>query len=367
MKARFQSADMNLDSLLDTVTNVVGILVLVFVLVTLNMQKTVERIREEDPSQFGVTEQMLTEMQQQAIQQHEDLKELQVRTFGLDVQVQQDQATLEQQRQLLQDLPNVPEVEPVDLQKLKQQVEQRKRQQEQLQEELAKLDREIADVEGELGETPEMSAPPPQIVRLPNPRPAPKDAREIRFICREGRILVFDPEQLRDRVKKRVEYLLRPMLAKAGADGEIDCQRLVDAYNKEAVGDQEFRGRLVIENFNLVLIYEHRGVGETSDRLRLPSSRFQAAVRRMSTDKNYARFLVWPDSFDVYVNARAVCDERGVLAGWEPYTEDYEWKMPLGVKVQCQGKPKPKPVAPTPPSSEKPKPPPPPLPSDTID
>ena len=47
MKSRSDATEVNLDSLLDTVTNVVGILVLVLVLLTLNIQKTVERIREE--------------------------------------------------------------------------------------------------------------------------------------------------------------------------------------------------------------------------------------------------------------------------------------------------------------------------------
>ncbi|NQT17978.1 MAG: hypothetical protein HQ582_34825, partial [Planctomycetes bacterium] len=120
----------------------------------------------------------------------------------------------------------------------------------------------------------------------------------------------------------------------------------------------------MIQNYRLVLIYEHKGAGETPERLRGSSSRFQATVRRMGTQNNYARFLVWPDSFDVYVEARSICDERGVLAGWQPCTEDYEWKITLGIKVTCQGKPKPKPKPP-PDKSAPPKPaapPPPPLP-----
>lgn len=370
MKARSAPTELNLDSLMDTVTNVVGILVLVLVLVTLNIQKTVDRIREEDPSQFGVDEQMLTEIQQRAQEQREDIKELQIEVFGLDVRLEQDQQQIQDQQQQLEQLRrDMPEVKPqVDLQELQKLVEQRRQREQELQEQLVKIDEEIAAVQAELGQTPEMAAPPPKIVRLPNPREAPKGAQAILFFCREGRVLVFDPEQLRERVKKRVEFLMRPLLAKAGASGEIDCQKLVETYNKEALSDPEFRSRLVVENFNLVLVYEYRGGGETTDRLRNPSSRFQAAIRRLDPQKYYARFLVWPDSFDVYVEARALCDERGVLAGWEPNTEDFEWKISLGIKVDCLGKPKPPPPKPSPPQPDGPRPPPPPpLPSDVVD
>lgn len=370
MKARSAPTELNLDSLMDTVTNVVGILVLVLVLVTLNIQKTVDRIREEDPSQFGVDEAMLAEIQQRAQQQREEIKELQIEVFGLDVRLEQDQQAIqERQRELEQLRRDVPEAKPqVDLQELQKLVDQRKKKEQELQEQLVEIDEQIASIQAQLGQTPEMAAPPPTIVRLPNPREAPKGAQPILFFCREGRVLVFDPEQLRERVKKRVEFLMRPLLAKAGASGEIDCQKLVETYNKDALSDQEFRSRLVVENFNLVLVYEHRGGGETTDRLRNPSSRFQGAIRRMDPQKYYARFLVWPDSFDVYVEARALCDERGVLAGWEPNTEDFEWKIALGIKVDCLGKPKPPPPKPAPPQPDGPRPPPPPpLPSDVVD
>lgn len=371
MKSRAEATDLNLDSLMDTITNVVGILVLILVMVTLNIKKAVDRIREEDPSQFGVSEEMLAEIQEQAQQQRDTVQELQIRAFGMDAQLEQDRTEIEKQQKQLEELRrDMPQVKPEtpsvkDVQKL---VDERKKKQEELQEQLAKIDADLQAVKAELGKTPEMAAPAPKIVRLPNPRDAPKGTQPILFICQEGRLMFFDPDELKERVKKRVQFLLRPLLAKAGAGGEIDCEKLVATYNKEALSDQEFRTRLVVENFNLVLIYEHRGAGETPERLRNPSSRFQSVVRRMDPQKNYARFLVWPDSFDVYVEARNVCDERGVLAGWEPYTEKYQWKTPLGITVSCQGKPKPPPQpAAAKPDGKPPAPPPPPLPNDAVD
>ncbi|NLF67437.1 MAG: hypothetical protein GX575_00135 [Candidatus Anammoximicrobium sp.] len=371
MKSRAEATELNLDSLMDTVTNVVGILVLILVMVTLNIKKAVDRIREEDPSQFGVTEAMLAEIQQQAQDQQVTIQELKIRAFGLDAQLEQDRTEIREQQRQVEELRRIvpPDKPKADLLKeVRKQVEERKKKQEQLQEQLAKIDAELDAVRGELGQTPEMAPKAPKIARLPNPRDAPKGAKPVLFICREGRLMFFDPEDLRERVQKRVQFLLRSLLAKAGPGGEIDCEKLVESYNKDALSDQEFRSRLVVENFNLVLIYEYKGAGESPDRLRNPASRFQSVIRRLDPQKNYARFLVWPDSFDVYVEARTICDERGVLAGWEPYSESYQWKVSLGITVACRGKPKPPPKpAPSKTDPRKPAVPPPPLPSDAVD
>lgn len=50
-KRRGGDAGMNLDSLLDTLTNVVGVLVMVLMLTTLNVQSAVQRILDRDRSQ----------------------------------------------------------------------------------------------------------------------------------------------------------------------------------------------------------------------------------------------------------------------------------------------------------------------------
>lgn len=373
MKSRRSGEGMNLDFLMDTVTNVVGILILILVLNSLNITNTVQRIRQSDPSQFGISPEQLDQMTQQATQQRATLRELATKAFGIDTQLLQDRQTVQQQQQVLAALrQDVSQVKPTTnpVQELQKVVDERKKRQQQLQTQLTKLEAELQAMKGQLEETPKPSAPPPKIVTLPNPRDAPEGARPVMFLCQSERLMFFDPEELRERAKKRVQYLLRPLQAKAGPGGEIDCQRLVDTYNKDAIADTEFRTRLVVENFTLVLIYEYKGAGETSERFRSPGSRFQAALRRMDPKKSYARFLVWPDSFETYVQARRVCDERGVLAGWEPYTESYQWKISLGIPVACQGKPKPPPPKPAPPDTAPkpaPGPPPPPLPNDVVD
>ena len=67
MARRSPSGDgMNLDSLLDTLTNVVGVLVMVLMLTTLNVKAAVERILDLDPTQLAISESDLDRTRRQA-------------------------------------------------------------------------------------------------------------------------------------------------------------------------------------------------------------------------------------------------------------------------------------------------------------
>ena len=168
------------------------------------------------------------------------------------------------------------------------------------------------------------------------------------------------------RAKKKLEFLARPLMAKAGVGGAIDCGALVASYNRSKIADAHFRTKLLVQNYNLYLEFTYEGGGDPTERLASKSSDLQRLLKRVDPQKQFIQFWVWQDSFDTYVEARRICDEYGVLAGWTPYHQSYEWKTGLGVKVACLGKPAPKPVKPPPPGT-KPPPPPKPLPSDQID
>jgi hypothetical protein len=368
MKSRRGAEEMNLDFLLDTLTNVVGILILILVLNTLDIKQAVERIRKLDPSQFGITVEQLTEIEQQQQETRTEVAELATQAFGVDVVLDENRRELQQlQLQLVELRRTMPERPPEDPAKeIRQVVQTQEKTVQQLEQQLEKIEAEVEQMQARVEDKPEMKVPAPKVVSLPNPRAAPEGAQVVMFLCQGGELMYFAPDQLRDRAQKRVQYLMRPMLAKAGPGGAIDCQQLVDNYNRDPLSDGDFRTRLVVQNYNLVLFYEYQGSGETPERFRNFNSRYQSVLRKMHPEKNYARFLVWPDSFDVYVEARSLCDQRGILAGWEPYSENYEWRTSLGLKVECEGKPKPEPAKPGP-AKPAPGPPPPPLPNDTID
>jgi hypothetical protein len=371
-KRRASGADMNLDSLLDTLTNVVGVLVLVLLLVSLNVREAVERILEFNPDQLGISAAQLDAMRKQSAdlaRRREELAQL-----ASPEQVAADEQAVIALRQQVDKLKRgeVPEpIPPEKLDELRKKVEEDTKKSQELARQVASIDANLQTLKGQLDQTQPVSAPPAKIVSLPNPREAPKEAKPLLVICRDGRVAAFDPEDLRESARKRAQFLLTPLQKKAGPDGAIDCQKFVEQFNKaSAVSSDGYRARLAVENFNLVLIYEPRGTaGETAKQVVNANSDLRRVLRRLDPQKFYVRFLVWSDSFDAYVAARAVCDDLNLLAGWEPYNADYQWKIGLGIAVNCEGKPKPppaKPPAKTEPG-QPPAPPPPPLPNDVVD
>jgi hypothetical protein len=374
-KRRSSGADMNLDSLLDTLTNVVGVLVLVLLLVSLNVREAVERILEFNPDQLGISASDLAGVQKQAAdlaRQREELAQL-----ASPEQVTADEQEVIALRQQIDKLNSGQAPEPIPpekLEELRKKVADDAKKSQELAKQVANMDADLQKLKGQLDQTQPVAAPPAKIVSLPNPREAPKDAKPLLVICRDERVAAFDPDALRESAKKRAQFLLTPLQKKAGPDGAIDCQKFVDQFNKaSSVSSEGYRARLAVENFNLVLIYEPRGTaGETAKQVVNAGSELRRVLKRLDPQKFYIRFLVWSDSFDAYVAARAVCDELNVLAGWEPYNADFQWKIGLGIAVNCEGKPKP-PPAPPPAKTDPgqpvppPPPPPPPLPNDVVD
>lgn len=365
--ARRRPVEMSLDSLMDTLTNVVGILIIVLVMAALDVQKAVERIRERNPEEFGISPQQLDEAMAAADELHEKRQQLAAEGETADRTATLARQQLVATQASLRVLEQPPAASPQErLQQVQRQVQDGTKKFQDVQQQLVKANDELQKLKGLLDKTPVVAAPPPKIVQLPNPRNAPEGSKELLFICRAGRVMPFDPNELRDKVKKRVEFMIKPYKVRAGPNGEIDCQKLCDEFNKSPVLDDEFKMRLVVENYNLVLVYEHKGGGETVEKL-AGVSRYRAIVSKIPAAKFHARFLVWPDSFDVYVEARRILDEFGVLGGWQPYDASYEWRIGLGITVACQGKPKPPPPSATPAPAPAPGPPPPPLPNDQVD
>ncbi len=368
MKRRASGGEMNLDSLLDTLTNVVGVLVMVLMLVSLNVQKAVERIRELDPSVLGVTEADLDKLRAQAEQVAKKRAELDAQADEEALKRAKEElvATIDKLNVLRLAPPPVEPPKKINIEEIRKDAAAKSKQAEDLAKQLTDAEKELARLKALLAETPELGpAPEAKFVSLPNPREAPQGAKQALFICRGGKVMAFDPNDLRDRAKKRAEAMLKPLRLRAGPNGSIDCEKFVSQFNSAgSISDSAAKMRLGVENFNLYIYYEYKSSGDTPRQLSAQNSDFRRALRQLNPQKNYVTFLVWNDSFETYVEARRICDEMGILAGWTPLAEDYVYKVGLGISVPCEGRPPPKPStgkAPGPSAA------PPPVPNDVVD
>ncbi len=349
----------SLDSLLDTMTNVVGILIIVLIVTQLGVGQAVERIK-------GFVDKVSEEEYTQIVARSEELQQIleqeRERFAELDEQTPQRKLTLEQQQQLAENLKQElkklsgKQIDPKELQK---QVQERTKQVQQIEKLIQEKSETIASLKARLADTPAVGPDlAAKVVNLPDPRGAPPGAKPVVFFCRTGRIVPLDKARLQQAAQEVLRGAEKVLLRKEG----LDCQRLTNLFQKRFVGDRYNRLAIRIAgDAKPRLAVQQRE--ETGDQLKTISRRnslFNGWLRRLNPKKQYIEFRVWPDGFDVYLAARNEAARRGISAGWIPMAASSEYWIDLGIEIKttCIGR------TPAPPSSAPPrdpnKPPPPP-------
>ena len=146
-------------------------------------------------------------------------------------------------RQQIEKLNSGQEPEPIPpekLEELRKKVADDAKKAQELAKQVAKIDADLQKLKGQLDQTQPVSAPPAKIVSLPNPREAPKDAKPLLVICRDGRVAAFDPDDLRESAQKRAQFLLTPLQKKAGPERRNRLPEVRRAV-QQSVGGQQRR------------------------------------------------------------------------------------------------------------------------------
>jgi hypothetical protein len=369
LRRRGENITGSLDSLLDTMTNVVGILVILLVVTQLGVSTAVKRIRSNLPE---VDEAVLEECRRET-------EAMRKRTAALETQWSAREAAFKEDSNRLFLLEKKADRGMAErhaellrmLESLAARVEQAGRKELDLQAAVEKLKSEIELVRKELAALEKQEKPPEKVVRIPNPRPAPKDARGEWFVCREGRIDFVDVGGIAASVAKRLEMM--KMQFRHGESG------LIRRSAKTPAGGQPFEyDRAKVESYfakNSIVVDGHRvhvyGRGhhpacwislefdmrraEDESALLRPWSKVRKALASVRQRGNYARFIVYPDSFEIYLKAREIADDMKVPAGWQVNTEQKlaTWTALPGILLNKTEPPPPPP--PPPKEGEKPK------------
>ena len=72
------------------------------------------------------------------------------------------------------------------------------------------------------------------------------------------------------------------------------------------------------------MVWRDREAGEDIADLRLEGSQLEASVRARDPGRQYIRFWVWPDSFEVYLEARYVAEAAGFDVAWTAVPSEQE-------------------------------------------
>ncbi len=192
-------------ALMDTMTNVVGVLIIVLVLVGISVASAVKKILTDLPP---VTQEQLEELQKIMAQKTEvkDPEELREKIAALEVELRKstdELSTLDRSATGLA-LANIPDLE--------QQITGKKKERDAKRAENEKLLAELDKLKATLDQTPIVAPAPGTIVRLPNPRPYPEKPSETKIIvAKEGVLFLKDSDFLNpiaDKLNQRRSQLV---------------------------------------------------------------------------------------------------------------------------------------------------------------
>lgn len=314
----------NLDSLMDALTNVVAVLILVLVLVqadaTQKVQKFLDDLKPATPEEIALSEKKLDTLKKKqqdlAIKMKEEppspeLIEEEIRSLALL------EKSLEESK-----------VELADLNKLRDLEEKVRVERDKAQEVITTIQDEIAKLEAMLDQTPAIKPDTPTVVNIPNSRPIPNDANIYYGIAAKGRLHIIDPftpmEVFEEEFRKNRQNWLIERIKVKGADRYIyDGQKIVKHFQnfdwKNQRGQKiEIRSSPTAARMELVIIPDlEKGGTATEDLAKQGSEFFNAAISLKQDFKSVLLFRVGTDSFDTYLEARALADKANIAAGWE--------------------------------------------------
>jgi len=361
----------SLDSLLDTMTNVVGILVILLTVTQLGVGDAVQRIADSDsvkPEALKEARSQLLKLQKQRVRVARRLKALQAEE-DLDAEMEsrkiaREIADEEANIAVLLEGQEKKKLEEAELRLLQKEaqrlLEEQKKEADELLATRTKHEEEKAKLKAQLERAASGAQPGDTVINLPNPRAAPEGTTPITIICREGRIMYVDEDIIREKAQRRAARIITRYKLNRDPAAGIDGNLLTEEFNKGPIEDRYFRVTMTVAGRIPKLVFNRlEEGGETTEKLTGSSSQLQQRIKRIHVREHYVRFLVWPDSFRTYLEARKICSKRNLMAGWQAQTTPDEYTIDLGGPLRVgpppPPPPKPKPQ-PKPPGGEKPKP-----------
>lgn len=220
--------ELNLDSLMDAVTNVVGVLMIVLVMMALNTAQMVQKILSDLPPVTPEEHQKMQEQVKALPPPPADPKKI------VEDKVKADQELKKAIEQLktVDTSEMAQQMKFMDLDSFRKKLEDAKKEREKEKGEMDKLLTEVERLKALLDVTPLYEPPPPTYVRLPNPRPYPKDPNETKILVAEQGIIILNEKAFIEpiidglgKVKSQLEYKdpkidpFLPMLTKIFGSG----------------------------------------------------------------------------------------------------------------------------------------------------
>lgn len=360
-----EDADGGLDSLLDTMTNVVGILIIVLVVTQLGVSDAVQRIADSirvDPQELARDKEELKKLKEErdrllaAMNKDEPID---------DTEHEKLLSSIAAQQKLKDDLLEQQKAHEAELAKRGQEEANKKEREKEIKEateqrgalstESKSLEDKIQQREALLDQTPEREVMPAREITLPDPKPAPEGAQQVTFVCAKNKVypvpISAKISEIRKLSQARALQVARKQYRTFKPAESEGIDRFLQEFNERPWRDNFGYFEVKLANYGgspRLVFHPRENGGDTEKIVKAPKSKFRQALQTIDRSKYFIRFYVCADSFDIYVTTRRIVSDMGLLAGWEPQSNNWIYTTHLGGDLRLGPPPKPTPPSKTP-------------------
>ncbi|ETR70309.1 MAG: hypothetical protein OMM_03332 [Candidatus Magnetoglobus multicellularis str. Araruama] len=318
MKRNNSANVFNLDPLLDIVSNVVGFLVIILVVVCILSSNL--PLPKEIESQRVRKNQLET-----------DIIELKVRLESLVIQLQKTTDILSAQQSIDSMADDKESLENM----LKTLINKQGRIKSEIETAETRLARLNKKLNGPQSKNEVNLIPSISIVSLSNDNdvlvPSWKNKECVNFLCRYGRIFPFDIQDLLTKLGEVVNDSASSLSIYGTKNLQRDlCENLSYHFSNNTVGNNFFKIKVIdmpkINDAQIVFECKNPKSGVSIHQLKRKRNLFTKHLSKISSKKVWIKFLVWQDSFEIFIKAHKISKKQKFEIGWLPYSEDEDIK-----------------------------------------
>ena len=333
-RSRRRGDTQNLDSLLDTMANVTGILVVLLAVTQISVGDAMTRLRDDFEQRPELSPASLEQAEREAHSLQVTLAPLLPQRSHLEMLRDEQREFLEALREKNSEAQSViarASETPHEEETLRGTLGARRGALATLRERALSARTEVREIEDALARQADS-----RVARLPDPRPAPGGSQQVVYFCRHGRILRVNESSLMATLHQGTREASGGRWSFGqGPPNFVDRGQLQAWFRKHDVGTREFRWHVVDNGPRELwaqLEWRDRSQGEPLAAISSHRSDFERGLRHLDPRRVHLSFFVWDDSFDVYVKAREIADDGGFSAGWEAYGEHSPFRQSMVYK-----------------------------------
>lgn len=343
--SRHREEELPFVALMDTMTNVVGVLIIVLVMIGIGLARSVQKVLSELPP-VTVEEHVKLQKKVEASTPKNDPQQVEAEIAKL-------QETL---KKAVEDLKTMDaaaqkqDIKIINIEEITKKLAELKKERDARKSSVEKYLADIDKLKAQLDATPVYVPPPAIAIKLPNPRPMPDNAVVQHFLLAGERIVYTNYDEYGKLVEQELKnndasLSLSHEIVK-GADGKpithqdkfgrVTPQRKV-VYDPQKIASHFARARLTGRNISLsgrdinievipaatsptipIKLTVAPGAGETIAQAKILTSEFQTLLRKFKEDpQTVIWFHVYKDSIATYFAARELADQARMPVGWD--------------------------------------------------